>query len=107
MKQRRSTSLITPILACALLAAWIALSTAGSQVADFSVLIAVLANFIVYTDAADLLLRLYVRRRHTSATTLELSIDLPVASPTSSATGRQIKPSSDCARRAGAAWTTR
>src|SRR5579871_5863167 len=81
MSQRRSTSLLAPILACTLLAAWIALSAAGAQVGDFSVLIAILANFIVYTDAADLLLRLYARRRHTSASTVELSIDLAAASP--------------------------
>jgi cellulose synthase/poly-beta-1,6-N-acetylglucosamine synthase-like glycosyltransferase len=81
MNQRRSRSLLAPILACTLLAVWIALSAAGAQVGDFSVLIAVLANFIVYTDAVDLLLRLYARRRHTSATTIELSIDLAAASP--------------------------
>ena len=36
-----------------------------SQADNFSVLIAILANFIVYTDAVDLLLRLYARRRQT------------------------------------------
>jgi cellulose synthase/poly-beta-1,6-N-acetylglucosamine synthase-like glycosyltransferase len=41
----------------------------------------VLANFLVYTDAADLLLRLYARRRHTSASGAELSVDLAAASP--------------------------
>ncbi len=81
MIQRRSTPVLTPFLACALLAGWIALSAVGDQTRNFSVLIAILANFIVYTDAVDLLLRLYVRRRHTGASTVELSIDLMAASP--------------------------
>jgi cellulose synthase/poly-beta-1,6-N-acetylglucosamine synthase-like glycosyltransferase len=81
MRARRSSPLLTPVLACVLLAAWIALSAAGDRTRDFSVLIALLANFIVYTDAADLLLRLYARRRHTGASTAELSIDLAAASP--------------------------
>ncbi len=81
MSLRRSSPLLTPLLACALLAGWIALSASGDRTRNFSVLIAVLANFVVYTDAVDLLLRLYARRRHTGATTAELSIDLAAASP--------------------------
>jgi cellulose synthase/poly-beta-1,6-N-acetylglucosamine synthase-like glycosyltransferase len=81
MSERRSSPLLTPLLACALLAGWIALAATGDQRGNFSVLIAVLANFIVYTDAADLLLRLYARRRQTSTSTAELSIDLAAASP--------------------------
>jgi len=81
MSTRRSSTLLTPLLACALLAAWIVISATGSHGSNFSVLIAVLANFIVYTDAGDLLLRLYARRRHTSAATMELSIPLAAASP--------------------------
>ncbi|HEX4049945.1 MAG TPA: glycosyltransferase family 2 protein [Steroidobacteraceae bacterium] len=80
MKTRAASPLFTPLLACALLAGWIALAAAGDQGRNFSVLIAVLANFVVYTDAADLLLRLYARRRHTGASTVELSIDLTAAS---------------------------
>jgi len=73
--------LLTPLLACGLLAAWIAYSAAADHNQAFSPLIAVLANFVVYTDAADLLLRLYVRRRHSASGGLELSIDLAAASP--------------------------
>lgn len=81
MRPSRSSPLLTPLLACALLAAWIALSAAGDRTQNFSVLIAILANFVVYTDAADLLLRLYARRRHSARSGLELSIDLAAASP--------------------------
>ena len=81
MKPSASSPLLTPLLACALLAAWIALSAVQDRTQNFSVLIAVLANFVVYTDAADLLLRLYVRRRHSARGGLELSIDLAAASP--------------------------
>ena len=83
MKTRTASPLLTPLLACALLAGWIALAAAGDQGRNFSVLVAILANFVVYTDAADLLLRLYARRRHTGATTVELSIDLTAASTSS------------------------
>jgi hypothetical protein len=82
MSRPRTSPLLGPFLACALLAGWIALSAAGNQARTFSVVVAVLANFIVYTDAADLLLRLYARRRHTGASTAELSIDLAAASAT-------------------------
>lgn len=81
MKARRSSPLLAPMLACALLAGWIALSASGDRNRNFSVLVAILANFIVYTDAIDLLLRLYARRRHSGASTAELSIDLAAASP--------------------------
>src|SRR6185312_8352502 len=79
--RRRVSPLLTPLAACALLAGWIALSAVGDQALTFSVIIALLANFVVYTDAADLLLRLYARRRHTSARGVELSIDLAAAAP--------------------------
>jgi len=63
-----------------------ALAAAGVRAATFSLIIYALANLIVYTDAVDLLLRLYVRRRHmvTSAAALEnrhLSIDLAARLP--------------------------
>jgi cellulose synthase/poly-beta-1,6-N-acetylglucosamine synthase-like glycosyltransferase len=81
MSRSGPSPLLTPLLACALLAGWIALSVIGERTDEFPVLIAVLANFMVYTDAADLLLRLYVRRRHSARSGLELSIDLAAASP--------------------------
>lgn len=80
-RRRRISPLLTPLAACALLAGWIALSAVGDQARTFSVLIALLANFVVYTDAVDLLLRLYVRRIHTSTRGVELSIDLAAAAP--------------------------
>jgi hypothetical protein len=89
MNTRRASPLLTPFLACALLATWIAFSAAGDQMRDFSVLFAVFANFIVYTDSADLLLRLYARRRHAGSTGVELSIDLAAASP---AAARRLVP---------------
>jgi len=81
VRAARSSPLLTPLLACALLAAWIALSAADDQTQNFSLLIALLANFVVYTDAFDLLLRLYARRRHAAGNGQELSIDLAAASP--------------------------
>jgi cellulose synthase/poly-beta-1,6-N-acetylglucosamine synthase-like glycosyltransferase len=81
VKIERTWTLFAPLAGCALLAGWIAFSAAGIQAATFSLLLLALANVIVYTDALDLLLRLYLRRRHTatSGETTEsrhLSIDL-------------------------------
>lgn len=86
MKIKRSWTLFAPLGACALLAVWFALSAANIQAASFSLLIFALANLIVYTDALDLLLRLYVRRRHTATTAAtngsrDLSVDLAAALP--------------------------
>jgi hypothetical protein len=81
MKSPGSSPWLTPLLACALLAAWMVLSVSADHRQAFSALVAVLANFVVYTDAADLLLRLYVRRRHSARSGVELSIDLAAASP--------------------------
>jgi len=71
---------------CALLAGWIALSAANVQADHFSLLIYGLANMIVFTDALDFGLRLYVHRRHTAVATElgrgemgQLSIDLAAA----------------------------
>ncbi len=78
-----SWSLFAPLGVCALLAGWIAL--AGTQLgpSDFSLLFYGLASVIVFTDALDFGLRLYVHRRHTAAATdlgrsamSTLSIDL-------------------------------
>ncbi len=82
MRRSAASPLLLPLLACALLAGWIGLSAAHERTQNFSVLIAVLANFVVYTDAFDLMLRLYARRRHSARSALELSIDLPAAGPT-------------------------
>jgi cellulose synthase/poly-beta-1,6-N-acetylglucosamine synthase-like glycosyltransferase len=79
MNQQRTSPLLGPVLACMLLAGWIALSTVGDQAQNFSILIALFANLFVYTDALDLLIRLYARRRHGTLTP-EASIDLPLAS---------------------------
>jgi len=60
-------TLVAPLIVYALLAGWIALSAANVQAVDFSILIYGLANLIVFTDALDFGLRLYVHRRHTAA----------------------------------------
>jgi cellulose synthase/poly-beta-1,6-N-acetylglucosamine synthase-like glycosyltransferase len=82
---RRPWTLFAPLSVCILLAGWIALSAANNQ-DDFSLLIYGLANLIVFTDALDFGLRLYVHRRHTAAASelgraemRELSIDLAAA----------------------------
>jgi len=82
---RRSWPLFAPLSVCVLLAGWIAVSAANSQ-DDFSFLIYGLANLIVFTDALDFGLRLYVHRRHTAAASelgraemRQLSIDLAAA----------------------------
>ncbi len=43
---------------------WIALSAANAKAAGFSLLVYAAANLIVYTDALDFILRLFMRRRH-------------------------------------------
>ncbi|MGH8260129.1 MAG: hypothetical protein ACREUG_10610, partial [Steroidobacteraceae bacterium] len=66
MTTRRFVSFAAPLGVCALLAGWIAISAANVQAATFSMVIYGIANLIVYTDALDFALRLYMRRRHTS-----------------------------------------
>ncbi len=66
MTTRRFVSLAAPLAVCGLLGAWIALSAANAEAASFSMLVYALANFIVYTDALDFALRLYMKRRHTA-----------------------------------------
>ena len=63
MSARRNGSLLAPLAVCALLAGWIALSVANSRAMGLSLLLLALANLIVYTDALDLALRLWVSRR--------------------------------------------
>jgi cellulose synthase/poly-beta-1,6-N-acetylglucosamine synthase-like glycosyltransferase len=84
----RRWTLLAPLGVCALLLVWILLSTANIQAAGFSVLVFGLANLIVYTDALDFMLRVYVRRRHTATSRgtdvdRDLSIDLTAALPVS------------------------
>ncbi|HET7755949.1 MAG TPA: glycosyltransferase family 2 protein [Steroidobacteraceae bacterium] len=83
---RRPWSLIAPLAVYALLIGWIALSAADLQSDAFSILVYGLANLIVFTDALDFGLRLYVHRRHTAVAAhpgrddlRELSVDLPSA----------------------------
>jgi cellulose synthase/poly-beta-1,6-N-acetylglucosamine synthase-like glycosyltransferase len=67
MNLRREFSVIAPLAVCGLLAGWIVLSVADARTAGFSIFVYAVANLIVYTDALDFALRLYMRRRHTSA----------------------------------------
>ena len=83
---KRPWTLVVPLSAYALLAGWIALSAANVQAEQFSLLFYGLANIIVFTDALDFGLRLYVHRRHTAVAAepdrgemRQLSIDLAAA----------------------------
>lgn len=72
-----------------LLAAWVVFAAADFGVGDFSLLIYVLANVIVFTDVLDFGMRLWAHRRHTAgsaergaAESAVMSVDLPaVARP--------------------------
>src|SRR5256714_9026735 len=79
---QRPWSLFALFSVCALLVGWIALSAATDQ-EGVSLLVYGLANLIVFADAIDFALRLYVHRRHTAvaselggADMRQLSIDL-------------------------------
>lgn len=95
MTVRRAVwTLIAPFGVCVLLAGWVLMSAADFEVASFSVLVFSLANLIVYTDALDLVLRLYMHRRHTVMARegddmRDLSINLGVALPQG---GRRVVP---------------
>src|SRR5260221_8085584 len=67
MKARRTWPVFAPLAVCGLLAGWIALSVANARAVGFSIFVLAVANLIVYTDALDFALRLYMRRRHTVA----------------------------------------
>jgi len=67
MKVRRTWTVLAPLAVCGLLAGWIVLTIANAQTVGFSLFIFAIANLIVYTDAIDFALRLYMRRRHTAA----------------------------------------
>ena len=86
MTSRRFVGVAAPLAVCGLLGGWIALSAANAEAASFSMLVYALANLIVYTDALDLALRLYMKRRHTATARgtgreRETSIDLATALP--------------------------
>jgi hypothetical protein len=88
MTRRQKWTIMAPLGVCALLVVWIALSAANVRAASVSLLIYGLANLVVYTDAIDFILRLFMRRRHTAtAVTTEenknVSIDLTSALPDS------------------------
>src|SRR2546427_1045509 len=92
---RRRWTLFAPLGVYALLAAWMALSAADVQAEDFSFLLYGLANLIVFTDAIDFGLRLYVHRRHTAVASdlgrgemRQVSIDLAAARSTGAVTVR-------------------
>jgi len=67
MRIFRSWSVLAPLAVCALLAGWIFLSVANARAVGFSIFVFAIANLIVYTDAIDFAIRLYMRRRHTGA----------------------------------------
>ncbi|MGH8298763.1 MAG: hypothetical protein ACRES6_05695 [Steroidobacteraceae bacterium] len=86
MTTRRFVSVAAPLAVCGLLGGWIALAAANAEAASFSMLVYALANLIVYTDALDFALRLYMKRRHTATARgtgreREISIDLTTALP--------------------------
>src|SRR5579871_104703 len=67
MSLRSVWSVLAPLAVCGLLAGWIVLSVVNAQAVGFSIFLFAVANLIVYTDAIDFALRLYMRRRHTAA----------------------------------------
>ena len=80
-----------------LLIAWLALSAVQPETVRFSVWIYALANLVVFTDAIDFVVRLYVHRRHTTgsgtsagATANMTSIDLAAVAPVG-ARGRDLE----------------
>jgi cellulose synthase/poly-beta-1,6-N-acetylglucosamine synthase-like glycosyltransferase len=86
MTTRKFVSVAAPLAVCGLLVGWIVLSAANAEAASFSMLVYALANLIVYTDALDFVLRLYMKRRHTATARgtgreREISIDLATALP--------------------------
>ena len=64
---RVAWAVLPPLAVCGLLAGWIGLTIMNAQEQGFSVFAFAIANLIVYTDALDYALRLYMRRRHTAA----------------------------------------
>jgi cellulose synthase/poly-beta-1,6-N-acetylglucosamine synthase-like glycosyltransferase len=60
-------TVLPPLAVCGLLAGWIVLAILNARAQGFSIFVFAIANLIVYTDALDYALRLYMRRRHTAA----------------------------------------
>jgi cellulose synthase/poly-beta-1,6-N-acetylglucosamine synthase-like glycosyltransferase len=86
MTRKQRWRIFAPLGVCALLALWIGLSAANAKAASYSLVIYGLANLIVYTDAIDFALRLFMRRRHATAAVAgvdngDVSIDLAGALP--------------------------
>lgn len=87
---RLAWTVLPPLAVCGLLAGWIVLTIANARAEGFSIFIFAIANLIVYTDALDFALRLYMRRRHTAAVggtvdsgrVANLSINLAALVPT-------------------------
>jgi cellulose synthase/poly-beta-1,6-N-acetylglucosamine synthase-like glycosyltransferase len=100
MIARPSWPVLAPFAVFALLAAWIVLSVANAQAAGFSVFVLAVANLIVYTDALDVALRLYMHRRHTAADggmagrgqNRQLSVNLDALLPPTSLRGVPVAP---------------
>jgi cellulose synthase/poly-beta-1,6-N-acetylglucosamine synthase-like glycosyltransferase len=96
----RSYAALAPLAVCALLAAWIALSVANASAFGFSILIFAVANLIVYTDALDFALRLYMRRRNAvgssgvsgSEQIKDISVDLDAIVPADSRLTASVSP---------------
>lgn len=81
MTRKQKWRIFAPLGVCALLGLWIALSAANARAASFSLVVYALANLIVYTDALDFALRLFMRRRRkatliATADNRDVSIDL-------------------------------
>src|SRR5258708_6981404 len=76
LKTRADWLVHVGLAALGLLSAWMMLSAAELESASFSVWIYGLANWLVFTDAIDFAIRLYVHRWHTArAPATETSAD--------------------------------
>jgi cellulose synthase/poly-beta-1,6-N-acetylglucosamine synthase-like glycosyltransferase len=64
---RVAWTILPPLAVSSLLAGWIVLAMVNARAEGFSIFVFAIANLIVYTDALDFALRLYMRRRHTAA----------------------------------------
>ena len=100
MKPAALWTVLAPFAVFALLAAWIVLSIANAQEVGFSIFVFAVANLIVYTDAVDFAVRLYMHRRHTAADdgvaetgqNMHLSVNLAALLPPSSVHGVALAP---------------
>jgi cellulose synthase/poly-beta-1,6-N-acetylglucosamine synthase-like glycosyltransferase len=68
MTSKQRWRILAPLGVCAFLTLWIALAAANARAASYSVIVYVMANLIVYTDAIDFALRLFMRRRNRAST---------------------------------------